>query len=104
MTAPEVAAPPLRAAIVGHVAVRDADKWARYVAAVPATLAPWHGEIAMRGEQRLALNGMQHGTHVVVIRFPDVAAIDAWYRSAPYQALIPLRDEAADVVLSAYQT
>ena len=91
-----------RAAIVGHISIRDPDKWACYVAGVPATLAPWDAEVVMRGERQLALNGTQQGTHLVVIRFRDLATVEAWYRSDLYQALIPLRDEAADVVLAAY--
>ena len=39
---------------------------------------------------------------VVVIRFPDRKAADGWHSSAAYQALVPLRRQAADVVLLAY--
>jgi uncharacterized protein (DUF1330 family) len=38
-----------------------------------------------------------------VIRFPNLAALQGWYRSPAYQALIPLREQAADVLLLAYQ-
>jgi uncharacterized protein (DUF1330 family) len=40
---------------------------------------------------------------VVVIRFPDAQALDDWYSSDAYQALIPLRTEAADVDLINYE-
>ena len=33
--------------------------------------------------------------------FPDGAALRAWYNSPDYQALVPLRDEAADMVFIA---
>jgi uncharacterized protein (DUF1330 family) len=39
---------------------------------------------------------------VVVIRFPSLAAVDAWFASADYQALIPLRNTAAEVDLVSY--
>ena len=39
---------------------------------------------------------------MVVIRFPSIDAIDRWYHSDAYQALIPLRDEAADVTIVGY--
>jgi uncharacterized protein (DUF1330 family) len=39
----------------------------------------------------------------VVIRFPDLKAVDGWYASAAYQALIPLRQEAADMDLLSYE-
>jgi len=38
----------------------------------------------------------------VVIRFPSLADAQGWHASAAYQALIPLRQEAADVILTTY--
>jgi uncharacterized protein (DUF1330 family) len=38
-----------------------------------------------------------------VIRFPSLEAADGWHYSAAYQALIPLRMQAADVVLLSYE-
>jgi uncharacterized protein (DUF1330 family) len=40
---------------------------------------------------------------MVVIRFPSLEAADGWHQSAAYQALIPLRNQAADVVLITYE-
>jgi uncharacterized protein (DUF1330 family) len=39
---------------------------------------------------------------IVVIRFPSLADAQGWHASPAYQALIPLRQEAADVVLTTY--
>jgi uncharacterized protein (DUF1330 family) len=39
----------------------------------------------------------------VVIRFPSVAQADGWHGSAAYQALVPLRQSAAEVVLTTYR-
>jgi uncharacterized protein (DUF1330 family) len=39
---------------------------------------------------------------VVVGWFPDRAALEAWHASPAYQALIPLRTEAAEVDLLSY--
>ncbi|HMN57266.1 MAG TPA: DUF1330 domain-containing protein [Ottowia sp.] len=38
-----------------------------------------------------------------MIRFADVATAEQWFRSDAYQALLPLRAQAADVVLTSYQ-
>jgi uncharacterized protein (DUF1330 family) len=38
-----------------------------------------------------------------VIRFPDRAAVEGWFASDAYQALIPLRERAADLVLVSYE-
>lgn len=88
--------------VIGHITVKDASKWAEYRARVPATLAPWKAELVFRGERLAVLGGEHQHTDTVVIRFPNAAAIDGWYNSAAYQALIPLRREAADLDLVSF--
>lgn len=92
----------MSACVIGHITVKDAEKWARYRASVPATLAPWGAELLFRGSDVRVLSGQHAHRDTVVIRFPDQAAVDAWYGSAAYQALIPLRTEAADLVLLSF--
>ncbi len=89
----------MSACVIGHITVRDEDKWAQYRAQVPATLAPWGAELLFRGKVDSVLAGSHRHTDTVVIRFPDAAAVDGWYHSAAYQALIPLRQQAADLDL-----
>jgi uncharacterized protein (DUF1330 family) len=90
------------ACLIGHITVKDEALWAEYRSKVPATLAPWGGELLLRGKRVAVLAGEHSYTDVVVIRFPDQAALNGWHASAAYQALIPLRQQAADVVLLAY--
>ena len=89
----------MSACVIGHITVKDADKWAQYRAQVPSTLAPWGAELLFRGQRAAVLSGEHAHTDTVVIRFPDVAAVDAWHASPAYQALIPLRRQAADLDL-----
>lgn len=89
--------------VVGHITVKDAAKWDAYRGAVPATLAPWGAELVFRGRNAAVLAGEHAHADVVVIRFPDRRALEAWHASAAYQALVPLRQQAADVVLLAYE-
>ena len=88
---------------IGHITVKDQTKWRDYCARVPATLAPWKGEVLLRGRRLDVFNGRHEHLDTVVLRFPDTAAVTGWHASAAYQALIPLRDAAADVVLVAYE-
>jgi uncharacterized protein (DUF1330 family) len=90
------------ACLIGHITVKDEALWAEYRSKVPATLAPWGGELLLRGKRVAVLAGEHSYTDVVVIRFPDQAALNGWHASAAYQVLIPLRQQAADVVLLAY--
>lgn len=90
--------------VVGHITVKNAEMWAEYRSRVPATLAPWGGELVFRGRQVAALSGASPHQDIVVIRFPSVAAVNDWFSSPAYQALIPLREQAADVLLLSYES
>jgi len=90
--------------VIGHITIRDAGKWAEYRSRVPATLAPWGAELVFRGQRAAVLAGEHAHPDVVVIRFPDPAAVAAWHASPAYQALISLREQAAEVVLLSYTT
>jgi len=90
--------------VIGHITVKDAEKWAEYRSRVPATLEPWRAEVVLRGRRTGVLSGDHPHTDVVVIRFPDAAAVAGWHGSAAYQAMIPLREQAAEVVLITYES
>lgn len=92
----------MSACVIGHITVKDADKWAQYRAQVPATLAPWGAELLFRGQLGSLLCGSHRHSDTVVIRFPDSASITGWYQSAAYKALLPLRQAAADLDLIAF--
>lgn len=89
--------------VVGQITVKDPVKWTEYREQVPRTLVPWGGELVFRGTQAAVFAGVNPHADIVVIRFPAVAAASSWFASEAYQALIPLRQEAADVVLSSYE-
>jgi uncharacterized protein (DUF1330 family) len=89
--------------LVGQVTIKSPQKWAEYTRQVPDTLAPWGAELVFRGKQVAALAGANPHPDIVVIRFPNVAAVNQWFSSPAYQSLIPLREQAADVVLLSYE-
>lgn len=89
--------------LIGHITVKDPEKWAEYCDKVPATVAPWGASVVLRGTGARVLTGAHTYTDTVVIRFPSRAAIDGWHESPAYQALVPLRMLAADVVIISYE-
>ena len=89
----------MSACVIGHITVKDEEKWAQYRAQVPTTLAPWDAELLFRGQRAGILAGQHEHVDTVVIRFPDADTVDAWYNSPEYQALIPLRQQAAELDL-----
>jgi uncharacterized protein (DUF1330 family) len=89
--------------VVGHITVKNPEMWEEYRSKVPGTLTPWEGELVFRGEQIAALAGENPHPGIVVIRFPSVIALNSWFSSAAYQSLIPLRQQAAEMVLLSYE-
>jgi uncharacterized protein (DUF1330 family) len=92
-----------QAYVVGQMTVKNETKWAEYRGQVLATLKPFGGELVFRGNQVKALSGECPHADIVVIRFASLADADGWHNSVAYQALISLRTEAADVVLTTYE-
>jgi uncharacterized protein (DUF1330 family) len=90
--------------VIGHITVKDPGKWNEYRSKVPPTLAQWGGEVIFRGHRVEVLSGEHTHTDTVVIRFPDAGSAAGWYGSAAYQALIPLREQAADIVLVCFES
>ena len=89
--------------VVGHITVKNAEMWAEYRSLVPATLEPWGAELVLRGKLISTLAGKHPHSDIVVIRFHDNEAVNGWYSSPTYQALIPLREQAAEMVVLVYE-
>ena len=93
----------MAAYLVGHITVKDDGLWQKYMAGVKESLAPFDCKIIFRGQLDKILAGQHDHNLVVVIEFPDKTTLDNWYDSEKYQSLIPLRDKAADVVITTYK-
>ena len=53
------------------------------------------GKFVVRGGKHEVLEGEWRPVRLVVIEFPDMAALKAWYQSPEYTALIKLRQGAS---------
>jgi uncharacterized protein (DUF1330 family) len=65
-------------------------------------MAPFGAELLFRGRRRQVFSGSHPHEHTVAARFPSAAALEAWHASPAYQALIPLRERAAEVTLLSF--
>ena len=79
------------------IRVKDQEKLKNYISQVPATIAAHGGEKVSRGKVVKTFAGETKHQLAAVFRFPDVEAIDRWHDSPEYQALVSLREEAADM-------
>lgn len=78
---------------VGHLReVRMGPAIADYLARIDASLLPFGGRFIIHGGKPEMLEGDFPGD-LVVIAFADRERALAWYRSAAYQAILPLRTE-----------
>jgi len=85
----------MAAYLIADVEVRDAEAYEEYRQKVPAVIAAYGGRYLVRGGafERLEGDGAMH--RVVVLEFPDMARVRAFYESAEYQRLIPVRQKAS---------
>ncbi len=68
----------------------------QYQQAAGAVVQRHGGSAVARGSGLESLKGGNQWKVGIVIRFPDLAAVHAWYNDPDYQKVIPLRDEAYD--------
>ena len=89
--------------VVFNVTVENPEKFREYLSQVPETLTPFGGLPLTQGMFSGVVSG-DHPDHQIgaVATFPDVQSVDDWYNSDAYQALIPLREESANVVIIKY--
>jgi uncharacterized protein (DUF1330 family) len=85
--------------IAAHKIV-DAAKFEEYRSKAAALIARFGGCYLTRaGSHRMLEPGVWSPDRVVIIEFPDMTALQAWYRSPEYEPLIALRKAAAEDVL-----
>ena len=88
----------MSAFVVVHSIINDPEKMKVYGGSAQPIVAAHGGEFYLRGKVNSVLTGEHRHQNTLVIKFPDQAAIQKWYNSPEYQALIPNRDEAADMI------
>ena len=92
----------MAAFFVATATIKDAEKYQQYGAGAGPTIIAHGGELVIRGKVDKALAGSAGHQTVAVARFPSMEALEGWYQSNAYQALIPLRDAAVDMNLVSY--
>ncbi len=75
--------------------VTEPEAYEAYRREVPATLEPYGGKFVVRGGAVEVLEGEWPASRTVVLAFPSVEQVNAWYDSAAYQAILPIRQRHA---------
>jgi uncharacterized protein (DUF1330 family) len=85
----------MAAYVIADVEVTDPELYDRYRKEVPATVAAHGGRFVARGGEVQALEGGWSPKRIVILEFPSMAKLRAWYDSAEYRPLIEMRQRAS---------
>jgi len=80
--------------IIAEVEVTDPTTIQKYVARVPETLTPFNHQYLVRGGKTISLEG-EPPKPFAVIAFDSMEKAQAWYDSAAYNAIKPIRQSSA---------
>ena len=84
------------ALLIADIDVTDAARYEEYQRQVPAYVAAYDGKFIIRGGRTQVLEGSWPAHRVVVIEFPSMAKLLAFYDSPQYATLKSLRMHASD--------
>jgi uncharacterized protein (DUF1330 family) len=92
----------MAAYIIAEHQITDPTKFEEYRTKVAPMIAKHGGRYLTKAGSHVILEkekAVWQPERVVIIEFPDMAALNAWYRSPEYQPLIALRQAAATDML-----
>jgi uncharacterized protein (DUF1330 family) len=95
----------MAAYIFASLEVRDAAAFEEYRRLVPAVIAAYGGRYLVRSGafERLEGHGNAAVNRLVIVEFPDMARLKAFYSSPEYQPLLALREQSATSTLLAIE-
>lgn len=92
------------AILVADIDVQDAEDYAGYRSANPEIVTKYGGRYLAIGAQARVLEGDWIPRRTVIIEFPDMAAVTAFYESPEYAQVRGIRWRSADSRLVAFET
>jgi len=85
----------MAAYLYGNITIQDMALYEKYRAEVPAIIAKYGGRYLVRGGAVAVVEGQFNAQRQVILEFPDMAALKAFYYSTEYAPLIAIRQKAA---------
>jgi uncharacterized protein (DUF1330 family) len=86
----------MSAYLITNVNVKSNTEFEEYRAKVPALVRKHGGEYLARGGKLLVLEGEWNPTRLVILRFPDLAAVRNLFNDPEYQPLKALRHQVTE--------
>lgn len=85
----------MSAYLIANVEVTDPVAYEEYRRLAPAAIAAHGGRYLARGGATAVLEGEFAAHRLVILEFPDMARLKAFYHSPEYQPLVAMRQRAA---------
>lgn len=85
----------MSAYLLVRVSVTDMEQYKEYMKLTPAIVEKFGGRFIVRGGEAVVLEGPDEKKRVVLLEFPSLERVVAFYNSAEYQAAIKVREGAA---------
>jgi uncharacterized protein (DUF1330 family) len=86
----------MSAYLIANIDVKDAADYEEYRAKVPALIRKHGGEYLVRGGNFTVLEGDWKPCRLVIMRFPDIAAVRNLFSDPEYQPLKALRQRVTE--------
>ena len=93
----------MAAYLIANVEVTDPAAYEEYRRRVPAIIAAHGGRYLARGGASQRLEGDSGAHRLVIVEFPDMARLQAFYASPEYRPLIAMRQRASRSSLMAVE-
>lgn len=84
----------MSAYLIADVEVLDSTAYETYRQQVPATIAAFGGRYLVRGGALTVLEGTWSPKRCVILEFPSMAQLKAWYDSPAYVPLRAIRERS----------
>jgi uncharacterized protein (DUF1330 family) len=85
----------MAACLIVRMAVADPARLADYLKATPAIVAKYRGQFIARGGTTITLEGPQENRRIVILEFPTLDDVQAFYHSPEYAVARKLREGVA---------
>jgi uncharacterized protein (DUF1330 family) len=89
--------------LIANVEITDPAGYEAYKKGVPATIAAYGGRYLTRAGATEVLEGSWVPSRVVILEFPDMARLKAWFDSPEYRPLREIRERSAKSSLVAVE-
>lgn len=81
--------------VVSMMTVHDPETYREYTMRTPLIVKKYGGRFLTRGEDITCVEGREYDGRMVILEFPDKAAVEAWFADPDYQAAMQFRHAAS---------